>query len=333
MTLFQTCSLPFAEKPSGPRTVTVLSGFLGSGKSTLLRSHLRQVMPRVPHVIVNDFAGTPVDDVAPEGHEILAVQLTGGCVCCTRRHELAQALRAMLDKGAAGQAGDVIIETSGLSDPGPIAFTVVNDPVLKHHFVLDQVCVTVDALMGLGDLERHAVATRQLLAADRIFITKADLVDATEVDALVLHLQRLNPSASITVTADGEPQKVVPPVPAHARSVSAEPPSVLSHVEQVSTLELQTQRPLDWQAFSVWLSLLLHEHGPSVLRVKGVLDVEGVGPVALNGVQHVVHRPEHLPAVVHRGTRLVLITQGLDIKVVERSFNVFLGLNGKGLSS
>lgn len=314
---------------SGPRRVTVLSGFLGSGKSTLLRTQLRRSGPLAPDVIVNDFAATTVDRVTSPRGQGSETMLAGGCVCCTRRDDLAEALRDLVDVEAEPyRRRDVVIETSGLSDPGPVAFTVAHDPMLKHHFVLAEVCVTVDAVAGLSNLSSHAVAQRQLLAADRVFVTKADLVEPDQADALVAHLHRLNPSATVVVTASGEPLATFPPVSSADALVPA-PPSSSTHTEGVATLELQTDRSLDWQAFSVWLSLLLHEHGPSVLRVKGVLDVEGVGQVALNAVQHVVHRPEHLSGHATTGTRLVVIAQGLDMAAVRRSFNVFLGLDAK----
>lgn len=154
------------------------------------------------------------------------------------------------------------------------------------------------------------------------------------VQTLLGHLKSLNPSATVTVTAAGEPMHVHGPTAlTYVSAAAPERCSVVPHTDDIATLELQSSRSLDWQAFSVWLSLLLHQHGPAVLRVKGILDVEGVGPVALNGVQHVVHRPEHLSERSTSGTRLVVIAQGLDMVTVQRSFNIFLGLNGKELGA
>lgn len=316
------------------RRVTVLSGFLGSGKSTLLRSHARRLSPLVPRVVVNDYASTEVDDILTGDLRRHQRMVTGGCGCCTRRDELAHALRLSLDDDPSGGAADrdVIVETSGLSDPGPIAFTVAHDPVLKHHYTLAEICVTVDALTGAASLDRHAVAMRQVLAADRIFVTKADLVNEPSVRSLVDRIHAVNPTAALTVTAQGEPLWSVPPRSAADPASTVERDlqgGVEPHTGSVSTIELRTTTPLDWQAFTVWLSLLLHEHGPRVLRVKGRLDVQAVGPVALNGVQHVIHRPEHLTHPVPPGTRLILITEGLETAKVERSFGVFMGLAGK----
>jgi G3E family GTPase len=305
------------------RSVTLLSGFLGSGKTTLLRRELDRAGDRAPAVLVNDFAATGVDDLLLGRDGVRPVAVTGGCACCTRREELARELRRLLDDEQ-GQRRDVVVETSGLSDPGPIAFTVAADPVLRHHYALGRVHVTVDAVTGLPDAEEHPVALRQVLAADHLVVTKADLAAPGDVDAVVRRLHGLNPSAPVSVTAGGELRRTEPPVGARARAAPV--PADPAHTDAVSTVELTTTGPLDWEAFAVWLSLLLHRRGTEVLRVKGVLDVDGAGPVAVNGVQHVVHRPEHLPGAAAGGSRLVLITRGIDPGRLEHSFRTFLGI-------
>jgi G3E family GTPase len=313
----------------GRRSVTLLSGFLGSGKTTLLRTELDRAGADAPAVILNDFGTTMVDDVLLTGDGQAPVVISGGCACCTRREDLARALSGLLDaeqRGRAPRRDHVVIETSGLSDPGPIAFTIANDPVLKHHYALSRVCVTLDALTGTDAASQHEVALRQLLAADDVLITKADLVAPERVDELVRWVHGRNPSATVTVTAQGEPRRQQ--LPLGGRAAGPPPaPADAGHTSAIGTLELTTGDALDWQAFSVWLSLLLHGHGADVLRVKGILDVRGTGPVALNGVQHVVHRPEHLSGPVPPGTRLVLIVRGIDTALLERSFHAFLGIN------
>lgn len=310
------------------RAVTVLSGFLGSGKTTLLRRELDRAGESAPAVVLNDFGATVVDDALLSPRGDAPVVVSGGCACCTRRDDLAAALAGILDaeqRGATPRRAEVVIETSGLSDPGPIASTIAHDPVLKHHYALARVCVTVDAVTGVGATEHHEVALRQLLAADDVLVTKADLVDAEQVEDLVRWVHGLNPSARVGVTAHGEVLRTVPPARVRPPDTGSRPPAVdAGHLAGISTSELTTREPLDWQAFAVWLSLLLHRHGRDVLRVKGVLDVRGTGPVAVNGVQHVVHRPEHLTQPVPPGTRLVLIVRDLDTELLERSFRAFL---------
>jgi G3E family GTPase len=100
----------------------------------------------------------------------------------------------------------------------------------------------------------------------------------------------------------------------------------VAHTEGISTVELTAEEPPDWEAFALWLSLLVHRHGPDVLRVKAVLDVRDVGPVALHGVQHIIHRPEHLPGAAPPESRVVLIVRGLDTEQLERSFHTFLAI-------
>jgi G3E family GTPase len=323
----------FGDAPAAGRrrSVTLLSGFLGSGKTTLLRRELDRAGARAPAVVVNDFGSTPVDDrlLMSGGYE--PVVLTGGCACCTRREDLAAALARLLEDEQRDVAPrrDVVIETSGLSDPGPIAFTIANDPVLRHHYALARVCVTVDALTGPGSFQRHPVALRQLLAADHLVVTKADLATPEAVEVLAGHLRTLNPSASVSVSADGRLQRTDQP-PAGAvvrpRMHAVQPGREEAHTEGVSTVELVTEEPLDWEAFAVWLSLLVHRRGPDVLRVKALLDVRGAGPVALHGVQHIIHRPEHLDRAQFSGSRVVLIVRDIDPGLLERSFRTFLGL-------
>ena len=328
MSVLGSSAFLLAPSADGRRSVTLLSGFLGSGKTTLLRHQLDRGRDRALAVLVNDFGSTRVDDtlLARNGHQPVVV--TGGCACCTRREDLRQALAGLLEDEQRSLAPrrDVVIETSGLSDPGPIAFTVANDPVLQHHYALRRVCVTVDVLTGPGSIQRQPVARQQLLAADELIVTKADLAPPEVVDDVVRRLQEANPFASISVTADGELQRVEQPLTGDGPRPRTRPLPGESHTGGISTVELTTEEPLDWEAFAVWLSLLVHRHGPDVLRVKALLDVRDVGPVALNGVQHIIHRPEHLPGTTPAGSRVVLIVQDIDPELLERSFRTFLAI-------
>lgn len=302
--------------------VTVLAGFLGAGKTTLLRRALAGRASGVA-VVVNEFgeAGLDHDLVvdAPEGRLLVA----GGCACCNRREELVGALRHLLDerdRTGRGALRRVVIETSGLADPATIVFTIATDPVLRHHYAVDSIVTAVDGVAGLEQLARHPEARKQVEVADRLVITKTDLAAQGSVGALRRRLRELNPVARLARS---------PMLLRAARRqplVGARRPSPFDavHSEQVACLSLDIDEPLDWTAFGVWLTLLLHAHGEALLRVKGILETVEAGAVAINAVQHVMYPPEHLGAEPERRrTRLVFIAQGLDPEAIARSMLAF----------
>jgi G3E family GTPase len=276
-------------------TLTVVTGFLGSGKTTLLRRLLGDGRSDVA-VVVNEFADTGVDHdlIAPLCARAIAV--TGGCACCERRQELLAALREILDdyeRGRLDSVRHVVIETSGLADPLPIVTAVITDPVLRHHFELGAVIAVVDGLEGSAQLNRNPVMRRQVAGADDVVISKTDLADRAQIDALQASLGRLG-----------------------------EPGEDHRHSENVRTVALEFREPLDWVAFGVWLSLLVHAHGPRLLRIKGILPAAGLGAIAINAVQHALYPPEHVdaPSVP---ARLVVIAQGLAVDSINRSLLAF----------
>lgn len=306
--------------------VTIVSGFLGSGKTTLLRRALSDGGGSGTAVVVNELGAVGLDHelVRPIAEQVSLVG--GGCACCERRDDLVDVLRELLDldqRGAVPRLRRMVIETSGLADPAPILFTVATDPVLQYHFAVEGLLTTVDALQGAEQLDRHPESRKQVVVADRLLLTKTDLVEPAVEARLRERLRELNPVAEIV------PGGLDVPLPADLLRVSpGERTYEAPETGHPSTgcLALSFAEPLDWIAFSVWLSMLLHAHGEAVLRVKGLLEVAETGPVAINAIQHVVHQPEHLPAWPEgpRDSRLVLITRGLDGAAIERSLRRFL---------
>lgn len=317
--------------------VVVLSGFLGSGKTTLLRRALRGD-PRTA-VIVNEFGEVSLDHrllLASEEHVEL---VGGGCACCARRDDLVRALRGLLDDRDRGRADlrQVVIETSGLADPGPIVFTITNDPMLRHHFEVTRLTVTVDVVNGAHQLDASSEAAKQALVADELVITKVDLVEPESLDGLADRLAELNPAATIRVARNG----ALDPAPLRRPATGARPASrdgartaghpadgrapEGGHTADVQSLRVSADEPADWVAFAVWLSMLLHAWGEQVLRVKGLLELYDGGLVSINGVQHVVHPPEHLPAerVRDEPPGVVFITRGLDVERLRDSLEAF----------
>jgi G3E family GTPase len=325
--------------PAARRPITIVTGFLGSGKTTLLRRALAGEAARDTVVLVNEFGAVGLDHHLVKQLDEQIILLGNGCVCCTMRADLVQALRDLLDQDQRGTISSLkrlIIEATGLADPAPILFTVGTDPVLKHHFYIDGVVTTVDAVNGQRHLERHAVSGKQVAVADEIIITKIDLAAPEQVASLQARLQTINPAARLTTAVFGDmaPDWLLAlnsldrqaKWQADTASAGGDSP----HDSATRALALTFVQPLDWVAFSVWLSMLLHAHGEHVLRVKGLLNVGAAGPVVLNGVQHIIHAPEHLPAWPDADQRshLVFILSTLEPRHIVRSLEAFQHLLG-----
>jgi G3E family GTPase len=318
--------------------VTVVGGFLGSGKTSLLRRMLTGAADTA--VVVNEFGAVGLDHQLLRASEERVELVGGGCACCARREDLVQALRGLLDDHDRGRAplSRVVIETSGLADPAPIVFTITNDAMLRHHFGIERLLITVDALNGSEQLAAHPEVSKQVLVADELVITKVDLVSPEARDRLAAELVALNPAATIRTALHGavvqEPLHAAGGRPAAARPAVARASAAEAHsggdghAADVGALTIEADGPVDWLGFAVWLSMLLHARGEQVLRVKGLLELDDGTFVSVNGVQHVVHMPEHLPpeAISIQPAGIVFITRGVDPARVRESFRCFQAL-------
>ena len=330
--------------------VNVVTGFLGSGKTTLLNRLLRSPQLARTAVLVNEFGEVGLDHLLLERVDAETVILQSGCVCCTIRGDLADAIRALHSKRERGlipRFDRLAIETTGLADPAPIVATLLAEPVLRHHFRLGNVIVTLDAVNGALHLADNPESSKQLAVADRIVLTKTDLAEETRVAQLKPALRRLNPTAPLLDAASDPlaPEDLMASDvydPAHRsaevrRWLDEEAHRTAAgtrhhhgdpnrHDRDIRAFCLTFAEALDWTAFGIWLTMLLHVHGARVLRVKGILNVIGLStPVVIHGVQHVVHPPAHLedwPDADHR-SRIVFIVRGLERSVIERSLDAF----------
>ena len=335
--------------------VTLLTGFLGSGKTTLLKRLLSAPDMAGTAVLINEFGEIGLDHLLVRAVHGSALVLQNGCICCALQADLQQGLRELI--AGRGEGGGlpaferVVIETTGLADPAPILRLLDLDPMLKHQLRLDKCVATVDAVHGGAQLRTHEEARRQAAAADRLVMTKSDVAGEDAIRLLRFRLDALNPTGVVLdVHAPGfDPRALIVEGLADPETRLAEagrwfrragPSAAMAshaHAESggaeatpegaIRSFSLRLEEAVDWTAFGVWLTSLLHRHGPSVLRVKGLLDVpDAAGPIVLHGVQSVIHPPVHLDAWPDddRSSRLVFIVQDLDPDRIRRSLLTFL---------
>ncbi|UAJ11007.1 CobW family GTP-binding protein [Glacieibacterium megasporae] len=305
----------------------LLTGFLGSGKTSLLGRLLRHPALTDTAVLINEFGEVGLDHHLLERIDETVVLLRSGCVCCTVRGELSQAIRTLhsrRDRGEVPSFRRLVIESTGLADPLPVMTTIAADPVLRHHFRMGAVITTVDAVAGRDTLMRQPENLVQVAVADRLVITKTDIAEPASLPALIAELRAINPDAALVVAATDELDAET--LLADGRPLCATIDRPVGHHGQAASLSLIIDHPLDWTLFGLWLTMLLHCHGDRILRVKGLLNIEGaVGPVAVHGVQQLVHVPTHLAAWpdMDRRSKLVFIVRGLDPTSIERSMRSF----------
>ncbi|PBP88863.1 cobalamin biosynthesis protein CobW [Pseudomonas syringae] len=320
--------------------LNVITGFLGSGKTTLLKRLLADENMGDTALLINEFGDVGIDHLLVEEVAPDTVLLPSGCVCCTVRGELKDALLGLLERRNRGEIPAfrrVILETTGLADPAPILTTLSNDPQLRGRFHIGLIVTLVDACHATLQERLHPEWLAQVAAADRLLLSKTDLVDESVLDGLREHLQALNFSAPLLDTADvysgdqlllGEGMRSDEPAAEVTRWQLHRVLSTSARHGDAQVCCLTFERPLDWVGFGVWLSMLLRCHGERILRVKGLLNVnDNQAPIVIHGVQHCLHAPVHLAAWPgeDRTSRLVFILRGLDPDLLRRSFEVFSG--------
>ena len=307
--------------------VIIITGFLGAGKTTLIRALLDSAEGANSAVIVNEFGEIGIDDALLRAGSEATVLLGNGCLCCRQSSELEATLRGLFidhSRGAVPSFERVLIETSGLADPGPILQSFLAERGLHETYGLQQVVAVVDAVSGTANLDSFAEARRQVALADLIIITKADLAAPSDVDNLRVALISINPAARIVLAEHGKGalQELISGNITHALAERAAD-SHASHSAGIGSFALTFDEPLDWTAFSLTMKTLAALRGADLLRMKGLLAVKGAeGPVAVHYVQHLAHPPTELKTWPSndRRSRLVFITRDIQRQAVADLF-------------
>jgi G3E family GTPase len=333
--------------------VMLLTGFLGSGKTTLLNAWLRTTDLENAAVIVNKFGEVGIDHALIASSSDNMIELSTGCLCCTVRGDLVDTLRELTEKRAKGEVRTfdrLVIETTGLADPGPVIQALMTLPVAKR-YRLRQVVATIDAVHGLSTLERHPEALKQAAVADEVVITKTDIAGGDRT-ALEERLQALNPGATLHVSAldkmplpsaltkadvydpETKGDAVMSWLNAEAYTDSEEGHDhthrhdVNRHSDEIGSFVLEYDQPLEWEHVANWLDALVIAHGEDLLRVKGILNITGRNePIVVQAVQHLFHPPVPLPEWPtddHR-SQIVFITRGLTREFVSTVFDTIRG--------
>ncbi|MDA9865066.1 GTP-binding protein [bacterium] len=311
----------------GRLRLTILGGFLGSGKTTWLRHHLHEKTFGRVHVIVNEAAAAPVDDALLAAADQMTL-LAGACVCCEGQTVLLQTLLGLCDhrSGTADPAQrlqNVVLETSGLADPAAILALIQNHPILVRQIVIVEIVVIVDALNALDQMRQEPLSRKQIEAADRLVLTKTDIVPPDKSEQLRATLALHAPGAAQSAAVFGSDLEL-PKADPDVEPVGL--PDLDGHDDtpiHASQLDLGDQP--DWTAFTVWLSALLYARGDQIVRVKGVVQTPA-GRLLLQTVRHSVQSPEILPPLdvpCETDNTIAVIGRGFTPDQLERSLGQF----------
>jgi len=326
--------------------VTLLTGFLGSGKTTLLNKLLNHQGMNDTAVVINELGSAGLDHILSKHLERTVesqhiadntVLLESGCLCCTLTNEMADTLRDLFFKRALGAIPEfkrLVIETTGLADPGPIMGSLLNEPVIGSTYRLDAVVVTVDSVYGAEQIAQHIEAKKQVAVADVLLVTKTDLATTAQIEDLQNTLSELNAGASQHLIEQGniDPADIIDiglfnaekqATPQRWLKAPVKTKGLLgtNHSETIKSFTITLPSPLSYDQLEPKLEWLCENHGENLLRLKGILHVDDQpAPLAV----HAVHKTLYTPTLLNGWTeepaisRLVLIGQDLDEAAIRK---------------
>ena len=337
--------------------VTVITGFLGSGKTTLLSSILKKKEMQKTAVIINEFGEIGLDHALIEHTDENIVELQSGCICCTIQGDLNKTLIDLFDKMMNGKVSSfnrILIETTGLANPVPIIHTLMSSIELIRIYSLDGVITVVDSINGEKTLDLHEESLKQLALAEKIILSKTDIVDKDEIKSLVYRIKEINPVSQIIFSKFGNiPLEEIFGLGAYdPYKKSADVKNWLAaekykdkkhhhhhdvnrHNENIRAFSMMSENPVNMIAFSFFRDMITAALGANLLRMKGIVNIAGEErPAVIHGVQHIFHPVQWLENWPDndRRTKLVFITQNIKKEQIEDFFRPLMGLDTeKGL--
>ena len=332
--------------------VTLLTGFLGAGKTTLLNHLIRDLDAGRIAVVMNEFGDVGLDhDLIEEATEE-TVLMQSGCLCCTIRGDLAKTMASLMVRRKRGELAfdRVVIETTGIADPGPIHHTLIIDNLIAPHYRMDGIVTLADAANGPRTLDTQFEAVNQVAIADLLVITKTDLVTPSQLDRLKVRLARINSTARVVVGDHGQiapgrlfnltamresvtsdelsdwlgvsnsnPDPLAGLSGLTLKTPATQPMASLEvhahHDSRIGSASIEVDAPILADVFDFWLDTLIALKGPDILRIKGIVHVQGIEwPFVFHGVQHIFDAPVPLKSWSGKDTRsrVVVIARDMD---------------------
>lgn len=314
--------------------VTILTGFLGAGKTTFLNKIVRNNKDKKIAIIENEFGETGIDGDLIIGASEGVFELANGCICCTMNDEMMEVLNKILQ--ADFEVDHLIIETTGVADPGKVALSFLADPDVAKRFVIQSIIALADARFLEQQLEREGVACRQIAMADTVILAKSELAEIYQVDVLKNIVSRMNPNAKIheynidTIPAEDLLAEIkfsgfknMDEVKSSAKRYSG---LKLAQVHQeIGTVTLSLKKELDFVRFTIFLRMLLNENWMEIYRAKGVLCFQNSSDkVLLQGVnnQYVTEAIGEWGDGEIKTTRIVFIGRNLSVGVIQEGMEI-----------
>jgi G3E family GTPase len=312
-----------------PTPVTVLTGYLGAGKTTLLNRILSEQHGKKYAVIVNEFGEIGIDNDLIVDADEEVFEMNNGCICCTVRGDLIRIIDGLMRRP--GRFDAILIETTGLADPAPVAQTFFVDEDVRAKTRLDAIVTVVDAKHLIGELDHAHEAQEQLAFADIVILNKSDLVGAEELKAVEARIRKINPTATIQHSERCD-------VPLESvlgrnafdldRILEVEPDFLDSdhdheHDDHVTSFSLTTMDPMDPQKFFTWLQMITQKFGIDMLRMKGIIALKGDDDRYVVQAVHMLLEGDHQRPWKDgedRLSRLVFIGRNLPKDIIEDGF-------------